>query len=425
MKLIRNTIALVGTQAVTSILGFVYWWLAARRFPASSVGLASATVSAMTLLGTLGMLGLGTLLIGELPRQRTRAPQLVTTAVLVAGAASGLFGVLFALVAPLISAELGSLAAQLDHLAIFALGTAVTGMGLVFDQAAVGVMRSSLQFWRNTIFSVAKLLALLALALWLHQVAGFSIFVTWVAGAAISLVAVVLIEIAAGKLHSGYRPQWDVLQGKGREALQHHGLNLVLLGPGLFLPLVVTAMLSAEVNAYFYTAWMVNNIVMFVPVALGTALYAAGSESPETLRQKLRLTLGLSLAYGLLTNLILAVAGTWFLGFFGPQYAQAAPTLVLLNLTVIPVTITEHYVALRRIERRPESAVLPLGLSSVLKIVLAAVGARLGGLTGLSIGIVVASYLVAVFLLPSVIRALGASEWVKARTWRGSERNPF
>jgi hypothetical protein len=123
---------------------------------------------------------------------------MVTTAVLVAGLASLVLGVLFALLAPLISHDLGSLASQLDHLAIFAAGTAVTGMGLVLDQAAVGIMRSSLQFWRNAVFSAAKLLALLGLAVWLQRVAGFDSFITRVAGAAFSLVAVVLIEIAAG-----------------------------------------------------------------------------------------------------------------------------------------------------------------------------------------------------------------------------------
>ena len=120
---------------------------------------------------------------------------------------------------------------------------------------------------------------------------------------------------------------------------------------------------------------MINNIVMFVPVALGTILYAGGSEHPENLRRTLRMTLGVSLAYGLVMNLVVLVAGPRLLGFFGPAYQQAAPTLVILNLSVIPVIISEHFVALRRIERRPESALLPLGLSSVLKIVRAAIGA--------------------------------------------------
>src|SRR5881275_3639940 len=64
-----NAGSLVGTTAVTSVLGFVYWWLAARQFPPEAVGFASAAISAMMLLATICILGLGTLLVGELPRQ--------------------------------------------------------------------------------------------------------------------------------------------------------------------------------------------------------------------------------------------------------------------------------------------------------------------------------------------------------------------
>ena len=64
-----NAGSLVGTTAVTAGLGFVYWLVAARVFPPGVVGLASALISAMSLLGFVGMLGLGSLLMGELPRQ--------------------------------------------------------------------------------------------------------------------------------------------------------------------------------------------------------------------------------------------------------------------------------------------------------------------------------------------------------------------
>ncbi len=69
--LLSNTGSLLATTGVTSALGFAYWIVAARMFSQSAVGYGSAAVSAMTLLGTIGMLGLNTLLIGELPR-RTR-----------------------------------------------------------------------------------------------------------------------------------------------------------------------------------------------------------------------------------------------------------------------------------------------------------------------------------------------------------------
>jgi hypothetical protein len=52
--LIINSSSLVGATFISSGLGFFFWWLAARRFSPEAVGLASAAISAMTLLATIG-----------------------------------------------------------------------------------------------------------------------------------------------------------------------------------------------------------------------------------------------------------------------------------------------------------------------------------------------------------------------------------
>ena len=82
---ISNSSSLIGTTALTSAFGFVYWWLAAHTFPPEAVGIASATVSAMVLLGSVGVLGFGTMLIGELPRQPGREKTLISTALIAVG----------------------------------------------------------------------------------------------------------------------------------------------------------------------------------------------------------------------------------------------------------------------------------------------------------------------------------------------------
>ena len=71
--LLHNVSTLVATTGITAALGFAYWAIAARLFDQRAVGYGSAAVSAMTLIGTIGMLGMGTVLIGELPRRRQRA----------------------------------------------------------------------------------------------------------------------------------------------------------------------------------------------------------------------------------------------------------------------------------------------------------------------------------------------------------------
>ena len=66
--LLHNASSLAGTTGVTSIIGFVHWIVAAREFSRQAAGYGAAAFSAKTPLGTIGMFGLGTMLIGQLPK---------------------------------------------------------------------------------------------------------------------------------------------------------------------------------------------------------------------------------------------------------------------------------------------------------------------------------------------------------------------
>jgi len=95
-RLVRNASSLFGTTTVTSLLGFVFWAVAARLAPASQVGATSAAVAGMQLTGTLATLGLGTLLVGEIGRRPAHRFRLVGSALAVSGGAGVLGGVLTA-----------------------------------------------------------------------------------------------------------------------------------------------------------------------------------------------------------------------------------------------------------------------------------------------------------------------------------------
>src|SRR5579863_5848590 len=146
-----NAGSLIGTTAITSLLGFVYWWVAARRFPPEAIGIASASISAMTLLGNFCMLGLGTLLITELPRQPGREGSLISTALVVVGAIGGIVGLAFAVIAPYLIAGFSPLHASITNSITFAVGVSLFAITLVLDQALIGLLRGELQFWRNTL----------------------------------------------------------------------------------------------------------------------------------------------------------------------------------------------------------------------------------------------------------------------------------
>ncbi len=407
LSLLTSASSLIGTTAVTSILGFAYWWLAARQFPARSVGLASASISAMLLLGTLGALGFGTLLIRELPRRRDQAFPFVLAALTVTAAAGAVLGGAFACIVPFLSTEFAPLSASPWTVILFAVGVGLTSATIVLDQALLGILRGGKQFWRNALFSATKLLALGALGFWSTDRQALAIYATWILGNALSLAWVALGTLAARRSWRVYVPRVRVLWSFRRAALGHHLLNLALQGTSFATPLIVTAVVSATANAYFYAAWTMAGFVYAGPMALAVSLYAVGSNAPEAIAQRMRFTFGLALLGGIAANVVVFFATDPLLRLFGADYAANAGTaLRLLGLGVFPIIIKDNYVTLRRIEGRVRGAAGLVAVGGVLELGCAAIGALVGDLKGVALGLVIGLCLEALLMLPTVYRFL-------------------
>ncbi len=147
-----NVASLVGIFVITSAFGFAYWWVATQQFLSEAIGFASAAISATVLLGTICMLGLGTLLIRELSRQEGKAVSLISTALILVACVGGCIGLLFALVAPSISVDLLPLQVSVQNVALFSAGVSLSTVNLVLDEALIGLLRSDLKLWRNALF---------------------------------------------------------------------------------------------------------------------------------------------------------------------------------------------------------------------------------------------------------------------------------
>jgi O-antigen/teichoic acid export membrane protein len=406
--MLMNSSSLIGTMVVTSLLGFVYWVVAARFFPPHVLGFASATISAMTLLGFFCTLGWGTLLMGELSRQPGKEGSLISAVLILVGGVGGLLGIAFALIAPFVSADFQSLRTNVGDIALFAIGVSLTAMTLVLDGAFVGLLQSELQLWRNALFAVIKLAALFLAGIWLSHALGLTIYATWAIGNAFSLVVLGGLAFLRGKRQARvYLPHWRLLWRLGPAAFQHHLLNLILDVPSLALPLIVTITLSATMNAWFYVSYMLASFAYGVPFALTLVLFAMSSDQPSTLAHKARLTVSLSFIVIILGNCLLQLGTQQFLGLFGHIYAeQAAQSLRILGLAAFPIIIKNHYIAINRTLHRMVYAILPIAIGTLLELGGAALGARLGGISGLSLGWLTALCLEAAFMSRTVYKAI-------------------
>lgn len=402
--LLDNASSLVATTVVAAGLGFIYWAFAARLFNQQSVGYGSAAISAMTLLGTIGMFGLGTLLIGELPRRKD-AGGLVSAALITASIGSLIVGLGFAVVAPHISSHLMGIGGSSGHVALFAAGVVLTAFTLVVDQATIGIMRGGIQLARNVAFLVVKLLILPASAFILHDAFGIGIEASWVTGMVLSLVPVAarLRVYGTGVLPP---PDWRLLRRLGKTALAHNWLNLSIAVPNLLMPVLVTATVSASANAAYYIAWMLAYFLYSIPVNLSTALFAIAAADPAAIAGKLRLSLRLSLVIGIIGVAVLGLNAHLVLSIFGPGYVRTAfLPLMTLILGYIPVVARSHFVAVCRAQGRVPQAAVILTIGGAMEVIGAVVGAKLDGLAGLSVVLLLVRVIEGLVTAPTVVRA--------------------
>lgn len=403
--IVSMTTSQVGTTGITSALGFVYWWVAAHRFSPHAIGFAAAALSAMQLFGAVSVLGLGTMLIRELPRHPRRQGSLIVTGLSTAGLAGGVLGLFGVFALPLISGNLSRLTASAGSVLLFAAGVSLTAIATVLDLVLLGMLRGTLQFGRNAAFAVVKLGILVAVGLRFRDTLGFAIVAAWVMGILVSLV---LVAGVVWREHGPclYSPRWALLRGWAGPALMHHALNLELSLANLAMPIVVASVLSPTASAYFYTALMMASFVFVVPFALTVSLYAVGASSPAAAPEKARLTLGLAVLAGILTNCALLLGAHPLLALYGPAYAtHAAWSLRVLGLAVFPLIIKDHYVAIRRIEGRVAGPAVGMLIASAFEIAFAAIGGHLRGLPGISLGWVLALCLETPFMIGTVYNA--------------------
>jgi O-antigen/teichoic acid export membrane protein len=398
-----NASSLVLSTGVASLLGIVYWMSATRLFSQRSVGYGSAAVSAMTLLGTIGMLGLGTLLIGELPRRSARA-SLVSAALLACGLGALAIGLGFAVVAPRVSVNFANMIGTPGRGALFAAGVAVTAVTLVFDQATVGLMRGGLQLGRNIAFAVVKVLLLPAAAVILHDHAGAGITLSWVAGMALSLVLVAVRLRLAGESVLP-RPDWRVLRGLGKIAMAHNWLNLAMTMPFYLLPVLVTVIVSPAANAAFYIAAMLTTFLFIVPAHLSTVLFAVVAADPGVVAKKLRFALRVSFLIGIPGMVVLILGAHLALGMFGKGYTEATVPMCLITLGYPAAVPKSLYIAMCRAAGRIPRAAVVITACSGLEMAAAAAGGAAGGLYGLSLALLAVRYAEAVVTAPPVLRA--------------------
>jgi O-antigen/teichoic acid export membrane protein len=148
----------------------------------------------------------------------------------------------------------------------------------------------------------------------------------------------------------------------------HHFISIGGALPYYLLPIFVTARLSAEANAYFYTTWMLGTLFGMVSVSVAQSLFAEGAHADTPLLHSMNRSIRIILVLLAPLMALFILFGGFILGIFGEKYpAQGLTLLHVLTLATIPDAITSVYISILRVqERLREAAILNIIMAVIV-----------------------------------------------------------
>jgi len=398
---------MVAKQGTTAVLGLAYWAAATHLFSARDVGLAAAASSTAFFLGAIGSLGIPLLLLAELESLPARLRDVIfSTGTYIACLVALILSLGTLVLSPFLGDSLRIIGHDSTTAALFVSGSVATMGGIILDNAAIGLHRGSAQLWRGSLNSLLKLVLVGVLVLVGIRTAPGLLF-AWALAMAVSLAVcspmLRLQPTPAGERNLSHRVAFA--RRYGLLSLKHHVLSLSINSISYIIPLMAALLIPPQQVAYFSTAFLLSATVLIIPYLLALSLFAEISDDQGLLHRHVRRTLPLGLA--LCGGIVVAVqvAAPLVLRIFGPEYVMnGTPALRLLILVGPAYVIKDHYVAIRRAQRRLGDAAKVMTAGTSAEAVGAALGGIHWGMTGLCIGWAIAASCEAVVLLPAVIR---------------------
>lgn len=408
--MVQSAQGFLAGKATSMALGFGFWLVAARLYPATEVGLTGAVIASTMLAVQISLLGLDQSIIARYSAYEAGPARLVVRACVLVAAASLVCALLLLATAQLLVSELRAAAVDPAFAVLFVLMATGGTIAALFDRVSMAQHRGADTAIRNTVNGTLTIISLLALEPLGFAAGAREMFGCWVLGSSAALA------IAAVQFRRSLPPNALPLPAPGpvrlvRSSLRWHALSLAERFPQVMLPIVVTEAVSTEANAHWYPIWMMAWATYMIPWSHAIALFAEASHDLPSLRERRRHSQISSLVTGCAAAVALAVAGGPVLALLGRDYAAAGwPPLVVLLTAVIPLTITGAYLAACRATSRVTEALLVATVSGVLSLAAAGAGGYVAGLVGVSLGWTAVQYALGIWARWRTNELIGATE---------------
>ncbi len=403
--LYRSSYALLANTAGTTVVGVVYWAVAAHLYDRQSLGRSSALIAALTLVSGFAQLNLVNTLPRFVPKAGRSTGALVACSYGASSLAAAVGGLLFVVVMPRLSSHWQFLGNSLYLECAFVIAVVAWGVFALQDVVLLSLHHPAVVPVENFGYGIGKLIILAGVA-WIVPATG--IFVSWIVPLAITLPAVNWLifrhylseyyaTAAQGSLRASEVTRFASVDYLGSILSQSYG-NL--------LPLLVLSVLGAAANSSFYVAWTIAAGLGLVGTNFGMSMLVEGAATPGRIAELTRGVVARSLAITSLGACLIFVAARPILKIYGSGYVVSTMSLLrLLIIGTIPGCLILIAISLDRIAGRVGRATVTRLTLTVLVLGGSWLLAKKLGTSGVALAWGGANLVVALMRLPTIVKA--------------------
>lgn len=329
--LYRGSLVLLVNTGSIAVLGFAFWTLAARNYPAAAVGTLSGLSSGIGLLCGLASLGLPNMITRHLASSDSPRGLLV----IAVAAITALGGALCAIVilglgrflpASLHLQENGRFAALFTALVILASLNNTMNAGLVALRAPQAVL------WTNLAGAITKLVALVLLT----SLRSSGLVISFSLGLMLSTVLSVPPLGVKAPRGNGLGGSFGIFREYLAATVNNYIATIFGILPSTVVPLVVIAERGVAQAAPFALAFLVAGFLNTIPATTSQVLFAEASRRGVAMGGELRKAIHAIYALLIPVLIITVAAAPFIMHVFGASYAaEGTSSLRILSLTVL------------------------------------------------------------------------------------------
>lgn len=342
-SLYRNSIVLMLNYAISALFGLLFWIVVARTMPSEDVGLATASLSAATLIVALSTLGLDQGLIRYLPGLKEKSgfySAVIVLTVVLALIITGIFLIGIPFFSPVLS-----FLREGWFLPIFLILIIAMSVYSIQSETFIAIRRADLCVIQGLLLGVRIPMVVF--------LAPFGILGMFSAYGIAFLLTLVLSIFILHRYGLSITRSFDItsIRETLKFSLGNYSASIFRMAPVTIIPIIIVNTIGAEEGAHFYIAYSIASLIFVIPNSVSTSLFVEGSHNVPIKKNALK-SFQIVFAFLVPALIILFLLGNKVFLLFGKEYSeQSFEMFQLLAASSIFLSVISIFISIKKIQR--------------------------------------------------------------------------